>query len=113
MPKRSWTSYPITEVEAEIWRLRFDRGNLLTIGQIIEATGHGGASGLLLSALKRLKSRGVDLPANPGEQELIDLALESTQTSNLDDAYQERNLAVRRLRLSERHKKFHERETER
>ena len=113
MPKHSWSNYPATEVEVEVWLLRFDRGNLLTIGQIIEATGHVGTGGLLLSALKRLKSRSVSLPAIPEEQELINLALESTQTSNLDDAYQERNLAVRRLRLSERHKKFHEREAKR
>ena len=113
MPRRSWFEYPITEVEAEIWRLRFDRGNLLTIGQIIETTGHVGTGGLLLSALKRLKSRSVSLPASPEEQELINLALEVTKTNNLDDAYQVRNLAVRRQRLSERHKKFHEGEVKR
>ena len=108
MAHRPWFNYPVTETEAEVWKLRFDRSNLLTIGQIIEATGHVGTGGLLLSALKRLKNRSVSLPANPEEQELINLALEITQTSNLDDAYQARNLSVRRLRLSERHKKFHE-----
>lgn len=105
--KKSWIDYPVTEAEAEVWRLRFDPNRLLTITQIVRETGHGGTGILLLSALRRLKSRGTKVKASLEEQELIRLALETTKTSDLEAAYQTRNLQVRRFQLSLRHKSFH------
>ena len=109
MKKSSWLDLPVTEVEAEVWRLRFDPDRLLTIPKIIEISGHKGVGHRLLSALRRLQARGPGLPASLEEIELIDLALRVTGEENLERAYETRKKQIWRLSQVIRHHQFHER----
>lgn len=108
MKKSSWLDLPVTEVEAEVWRLRFDPDRLLTIPKIVEISGHKGVGHRLLSALRRLQARGPGLPANLEEIELIDLALRVTGAENLERAYETRKKQIWRLSQVIRHRQFHE-----
>ncbi|MEX1131390.1 MAG: hypothetical protein WED59_05295 [Candidatus Woykebacteria bacterium] len=108
MKKSSWLDMIVTEVEAEVWRLRFDPDRLLTQSQIAAETGHKSVGNQLTSALRRLQARGPGLPPSSEEQELIDLALLATGAKNLEQAYQTRNEQVRRLSLATRHRIFHD-----
>ena len=106
--KKKWLDLPVTEVEAEVWRFRFDPDRLLTIPKIVELSGHKGVGHRLLSALRRLQARGPGLPPNPEEEELIDLALRVTGAVNLERAYEVRKQQVWRHSQVIRHRRFHE-----
>lgn len=102
---------PVTEVQAEVWRLRFDPDRLLTQDQIGELSGH--YPGLILNVLQKLQARTPESPPNEEEQELIDLALRVPGAKDLEHAYQLRNLQVQRYRMALRHKKFHDEQSKR
>ena len=108
--RSSWLDLPVTEPEAEVWRLRFDPNRLLTIEQIIWISRHSGAAGMLQIALKKLRRRASTLSLTTAEQELINLALTVTGARDLQKAYQQRTFETRSQAAHLRHARFHERQ---
>lgn len=107
MRSSSWLGKPVTEVQAEVWKLRFDPKLLLTITEIAMVTGHKAAGNILLDALRKLQARGPDLPPNSEEFELIGLAECVTGAEKLERAYEIRKEQVRRCIQALKHRLFH------
>lgn len=100
---------PVTEVQAEVWRVWFDQEQLRTMQEVGEVTGHSAVSNLIDTAARKLKARTPEKPPTGEEQKLIDLAFSVTGAKSVDDAISVRKVQVWSQVLSRRHAYYHKR----